>query len=282
MTIVKHALLSTFRALPLRAIRHRLFMRRTARVPPEASGFGGAKVLILGVYLADRINTVEHLAERFASADGLEVEQRWMSLKGAPATPRLESITRIADAAPAPKFALVNRLLEPGDVGRFDFIIVCDDDIFLPRNFLPAFIAYQRMFDFAIAQPSRAWHSHFDLAFVLRRPGLLARQTRFVESGPMVSFRRDAARLLMPFDAASQMWGLDFVWPDVIERQGLTLGIVDKLSVDHSLRPQATSYKKAAEDAAMHRYLSTTPHLSMAEAFTVLKRHRATPKPRGY
>ena len=37
----------------------------------------------------------------------------------------------------------------------------------------------------------------------------------------------------------------------------------------------AAAYDKAQHDAAMHRFLEGTPHLSMAEAFTVLDRYRS-------
>jgi len=278
MSLLRNLVLMGIRSLPFRAARHRHFLRSKASTLGEAAlADKKTRVLVLGVYLADRPNSAEHLNQRFASAEPLVVEQRWVAMNGAPSSPQLGEVTSLRVVRPEPKFALINKLLQPGDLADFDFIIACDDDIFLPANFLPVFIAYQQMFGFSIAQPARAWHSFFDHAFVLRRPGLLARETRFVESGPLVSFRRDAAQLLMPFDADSQMWGLDFVWPEVIGRHGLTMGISDGISVDHSLRPQATSYKKGEQDAAMYRYLAATPHLSMQEAFRVVKRYWAAP-----
>jgi hypothetical protein len=201
------------------------------------------------------------------------VEQRWVGVNGTTTDARLASVTLISDARPEPKFSLINRLLRPTDVDDFDFVIVCDDDIYLPKNFLAAFIAYQTGFDFAVAQPARAWHSHYDHAFVLRRPWLNARQTHFVECGPLVSFRKDAARLLLPFDAANQIWGIDLVWPEVMRRAGLRMGIVDALSVDHSLRPQAATYDKTEQWAAMCGCLDQRPHLTMNEAFSVVKRY---------
>ena len=172
---------------------------------------------------------------------------------------------------------LVNRALADVDIGGFDYVLVVDDDIYLPRQFLPSFLAYQEAFDFALAQPARAWHSHFDHAIALRRPWLLARRTRFVECGPLMSFRRDAAAVLLPFAHPEQLWGLDFVWPVALERRSLKIGIIDAVAVDHSLRPQAAAYDKSRHDAAMHRFLADTPHLPMAEAFKVVERYRSLP-----
>jgi hypothetical protein len=275
MNLLRSIVLKALHSGRLRHLRHHLFLRTRARVPAIAIEHDGpVRVLVLGVYMADRANSVDHLVEAFASTpQGLQVEQRWVALKGSSENAKVREVTALVATQPAPKFALLNRLLRPSDPEDFDFIIACDDDIYLPQGFLHAYLAYQRKFDFAVAQPSRAWHSHFDHSFVLRRPWLQARQTRFVECGPLVSLRRDAARLLLPFDQQDEMWGIDLVWAEVIERHGLRMGIVDALSVDHSLRPQASTYDKIDEDAAMKSYLSKRPHIPMHEVFTVVKRY---------
>ena len=275
MGLPRKLVLKALRALPWRARRQRRFLESTVRTPAlhGIPAHGPARVLVLGVYLADRPNSAAHLVERFASTPDLEVEQRWTALGGTPPVGRLAEVTARVASEAKPKFTLVNELLRPDDVAGHDFIVVCDDDIHVPGNFLSAFIAYQRAFGFAVAGPARTWHSHFDHAFSLQRPWLWARRTRFVECGPLVSFRRDAAALLLPFDEAGAMWGFDLVWPEVIGRHGLTMGIVDALSIDHSLRVQGASYDKEGQNAAMARYLAATPHLSIREAFTVLKRY---------
>ncbi len=250
---------------------------RSAAAQPAASieRVGPLRVLVLGVYMADRPHTAGHLLRVLASGPGLVVEHRWAALRGATDDPELRRATRLPAQAPAPKFALINRLIEGIDLEPYDHVIVVDDDIHVRAGFLPAFLAHQHAFGFAVAQPARAWHSHFDHGLVLRRPWLAARRTRFVECGPMVSFNREAVRLLLPFDAENEMWGMDLVWPLVLERAGLKLGIIDALPVDHSLRGQATTYDRSTEEAAMHAFLARTPHLPMSEAFTVLERYPA-------
>jgi len=281
MGFARELVLKALRALPWRERRRQRLLRSTVRAPvPPRAGEQPARVLVLGVYLADRPHSAEHLVERLASTPDLDVEHRWTALGGRPPAGRLAAVTARVTTEPKPKFTLVNQLLRPDDLAAHDFIVVCDDDIHVPANFLSAFIAYQRAFGFAVAGPARTWHSHFDHAFSLRRPWLAARQTRFVECGPLVSFRRDAAALLLPFDDAGALWGFDLVWPEVIGRHGLTMGIVDAVPVDHSLRPQAATYDKERQNAAMARYLAATPHLSMREAFTVLKRYPIHRPPR--
>jgi len=233
---------------------------------------------VVGVYLATREHSAEHLARAFAHArPEIDVVQRWAAIGPASTSAELGGVTVLQVESVVPKFELVNRLFAGVDIGSFDYVLVVDDDIHLPRHFLSSFLAFQEAFDFALAQPARAWHSHFDHAIALRRPWLLARRTRFVECGPLISLRRDAASILLPFAHPEQLWGLDLVWPLAIERRSLRMGIIDAVAVDHSLRPQAAAYDKSQHDAAMNRFLSGTPHLPMTEAFTVLDRYRSTP-----
>lgn len=235
------------------------------------------RVLVLGVYMADRPNAAAHLHARFDAEVGITVEQRWVALNGAPPSDALRRVTPVLFNGREPKFSLLNRLLTPADIDNFDFVVACDDDIHLPRNFLRTFFEYQEQFDFSIAQPARALHSYYDHSFVLRRPWLLARETRFVECGPFVSLRRDAARVLLPFDSANQMWGIDLVWPKVMSNHGLKMGIIDATPIDHSLRAQGVTYDKQAEWEVMHAYLAETPHLSFKEALTVVRKYPRYP-----
>lgn len=275
----RRSVLFLLRNLPFRTWRHQLFLDSSIRAPVARDASAApTRVLVVGVYLAGRENTAAHLVDRFAGVDpGIEVEQRWAAIQGSAPSDAVAAVTIWHSDRFAPKFEVINRLLRGADLSSFDYVVVCDDDIYLPHGFLPAFLAYQKSYDLAIAQPARAWHSYFDHAFVLRRPWWKVRETRFVECGPLVSFRCDAARLLMPFEHAEHLWGLDLIWPAVLEQHGLKMGIVDAIPVDHSLRPQAATYDKSKHDVAMHRVLATTRHLPMSEAFTVLKGRRRPP-----
>ena len=256
----------------LRKTRHRVYMAFPARLPDNYSHHDRPiKVLVLGIYVGDRENTVEHLLGAYASSNGVSTQQRWIALNKVSSHPEVLKVTTKLYDHRVSKYSLVNTLLKAGDFQNFDYIIMTDDDIHLKRNFLPTFLAHQIQLGFAVAQPARAWHSYFDLSFPLRRPWLRARQTRFVECGPLVSMRADAASLLLPFDEAAPMWGLDLTWPTVIEANDLTMGIVDALSVDHSLRPQGKTYSRIQEQEAMEQFLKNKPHLMPQEAFVVLK-----------
>jgi hypothetical protein len=258
-------------------LMRRLFQARAPQ-PPDAASLCGVRVLVVGVYLADRENSVAHLVGRYASSDGLIVEQRWACV-GAPSDDAaVRAVTVIAEPQRTPKFTLLNRLLESVDLASYDHIVFSDDDIFVRRGFLAHYLGLVRHFGFAVAQPSRAWHSHFDHEFVLTRPFLAARETRFVEIGPVFSFDRLAAQALLPFDESSPMgWGYDHVWPAILAQRGLRMGIVDASRVDHSLRPQAVAYRKPEEAQKMQAYFATRPHIGRHEAQVRLRDHVLAP-----
>ena len=66
-------------------------------------------------------------------------------------------------------------------------------------------------------------------------------------------------------------WGLGFVWPYMLEKRQLNLGIVDATPVGHSIRGQGLYYDKNRAAQSMENYLSRNSYLSKGEAFTILE-----------
>lgn len=230
------------------------------------------KVLIVGIYLADKPNTASHLVDVFANSCLFDVRQCWIALGSGPVDPALRDVTILKPASLAPKFTLINQVMRSLPWRDYDYLIISDDDIVVAKNFLDAFLALQIKYDLAIAQPARSRNSHTDHPFVLQDKTALARQTRFVEIGPLFSMRRDLAELLMPFDETSPMgWGYDWIWPVVVESANLRMGIIDATPMDHSLRPQGRAYSRRKETSAMAEYLAKTPHLEDDEPFQVVE-----------
>ena len=238
--------------------------------PPRA----GTRVLVLGIYLADRPHTVEHLMDALGRSAHCQLEQRWIALRGEPATALQRAHTVRVVMQRVPKFRLLNELLRDVDLQAFDLLLVCDDDVRLPRGFIDAFIGWQQRLGFGLAQPARTLNSYIDHPFVRRRPWLHARRTRFVEIGPVFCLQRALFDVLLPFDEASPMgWGYDLVWPLQVEGAGAAMGVIDATPVDHSLRGRGEAYAWQAELRTMSDYLSRQPHLQGRQAFTVLQRY---------
>jgi hypothetical protein len=236
------------------------------------------RVLALGVYLCDREHLAESIAAELGRSHVFQVDQRWIALGSSPIPPALAAVTVAQAAGPLPKFELLNRLLRGVDLDGLDHLVVADDDIALPEGFLDRYLALVERYGFALAQPARTHDSFVDHGFVERLDGLDARQTRYVETGPLFSLQRAAFPLLLPFDETPPMgWGLDFTWPVALERAGLRLGLIDATPVGHSLRKPVAYYDHASTLSGMAAYLASHPHLGRAEAFTIVEPYPAAP-----
>jgi hypothetical protein len=230
------------------------------------------RALVLGIYLAGEANTAEHIAGTFAGCRDFEVEQRWIALGGEPADGELGAVTAMAVSEPTPKYALLNRLLAEEDLASYDFVISTDDDIVLPEDFPDLFLGVQAGVGFDLAQPARTPNSYVDHPIVVQQRGVVARRTRFVEIGPLVSFGREIHDLVFPFDETSAMgWGFENVWAHRLRERGRSQGIVDAVPMDHSIRKPVANYEWSDANADRARYLAREPHIPLQECVRVLE-----------
>jgi hypothetical protein len=168
------------------------------------------------------------------------------------------------------KFALINQLIS--DVDAYDYLIVCDDDVEFPSRFVDRFLSLVKEFGFSISQPARSPHSYTDHLITTQMPALRGRRTRFVEIGPVTCVDRRSYRLILPFDGRSPMgWGLDFVWPVLMERSGFRMGIVDAVPIAHALRKSMTNYSAEPVRKEMEELLKHNASLTPADAFTIIE-----------
>jgi hypothetical protein len=227
--------------------------------------------LVLGVYLADRANYVDDIVDLLSHSRTCQLTQRWIALKGAPPTTGVAEVTARQVLEAAPKYELLNGILAKEDLERYDYVLTVDDDVLLPRGFVDAFIPLQAKLDFAIAQPARTSGSYIDHPIVEQQRGVIARQTLFVEIGPVVSFHRSIYQVVFPFDAENPMgWGYENVWSHTLREAGLRMGIIDATPVDHKLRKPVAHYSWAEANAQRAAYLASRPHLPYEDCFRVL------------
>jgi hypothetical protein len=236
------------------------------------NGARARRALVLGVYLAGKPNTADHIAATLRRSRDLDVRQRWVALGGEPSNGELGSVTALTVSEPAPKYSLLNRLLAEEDLDSYDFVLTTDDDIVLPDGFLDLFVGVQSGVGFQLAQPARTRNSYVDHPIVLQQRGVIARRTLFVEIGPLVSFGREIYDLVFPFDETNPMgWGFENVWAHRLRERGISEGIVDAVPIDHSIRPPVEHYEWSGANADRDQYLARHPHLSYEECFRVLE-----------
>jgi hypothetical protein len=176
------------------------------------------------------------------------------------------------------KFENVNRLLEEaGGVQTYDWLVVTDDDIALPRSFLDRFVALCERLELDLAQPAQTLRSHSAWRVTRRRPFSLARLTQYVEIGPLTAFSRRCAAELTPFPELRFGWGLDNHWGALARERGWRLGIADALPVRHEWQQVASTYTHAEAIEESRRLLAELPYVTTAEAQRTLATIRRVP-----
>jgi GT2 family glycosyltransferase len=230
-------------ALPRRRVR----ARAAARLPPR-------RVLVVGVERLDVPNLMAQArAELGRSRHDVTVD--------------------VAPAGALGKFENLDVLLARHHLPDFDWVLVLDDDITLPRGFLDTFLACAEAGRLEIAQPAHRRHSHAAWDVTRRRPRADWRETTFVEIGPLTAFSREAVTMLLPFPKLRMGWGLDAHWSAVAAQRGWRIGVVDATPIGHTLRPAAEGYPRETAAEEGRRFLDGRPYVRRHEVRT-LATHR--------
>jgi GT2 family glycosyltransferase len=182
------------------------------------------------------------------------------------------------DVAPAAaglgKFENLDALLARHDLATFDWVIVTDDDVALPREFLNTFLACAEAGGLRLAQPAHRRHSHAAWDVTRRRAGSDWRETNFVEIGPLTAFDATAAATLLPFPKELKMgWGLDAHWSAVAREHGWPIGVIDATPIGHTIRPAASDYPRETAAAEARRFLDGRSYVARDDIRT-LATHR--------
>jgi hypothetical protein len=254
------------------ALDARLALGPAGRAARKASG-PPRRVIVTSIYGSTGDRVVRAVEELRRTRHDVEFA---LGARGDVLAP-LRDVTVAADLAGG-KFENVNAVLEGRDPAGHDWLLVVDDDVVLPRRFLDRFIAICEALDFALAQPAQTWRSHAAWRVTRRRGGSVARETRYVEIGPVTAFRADAAASLYPFPPLRYGWGLDVHWAALARERGWKLGIVDALPVRHDRAPVGTGYSHDAAIAEAREFLRDRPYVPAATAQETIAVHATLPR----
>jgi hypothetical protein len=168
------------------------------------------------------------------------------------------------------KFENLNALLAAHPPAAYDWLLVIDDDVALPRGFLDAFLCAAERTGLRLVQPAHRLHSHAAWPVTRRHPGATVRETTFVEIGPVTAFHRDSFDVLLPFPEGLPMgWGLDVHWAAVAAEHGWPIGIVDATPIGHTQRPAGSGYARDAAQAQARAFLADRPYVRRDEVRTL-------------
>ena len=225
-------------------------LRRAARSSPRRS------VLALGIERTDMPNLLAATREELLRSHH---DVRFVS-------------TAAADRG---KFENLNLLLQANSPEGHDWLVVVDDDVELPGGFLDAFIFLAERFGLRLAQPAHRRRSHAAFEITRRRATSVARQTAFVEIGPVFAFSAVTFDVLLPFPPLRIGWGLDAHWSAVAQEHGWPIGVIDATPVRHGLRRIAASYDRRTAVAEAREFLAERPYTAAREAQRTLAAHRS-------
>lgn len=256
---------------PTLKLANRLILKRNISLPDKIPEICTKKVLIIGVIVAGKKNYSDKIIKELNGSHH-NVEQVWFSILGE--TKSKYKNVEIINSEKLARNLLINKALCSRNADEYDYIVICDDDILLPFKFLDKYLMAAEHFDFSISQPARTKNSYRSHDIVYECREYIARETRFVEIGPMVFFRKDIFNKVFPLEAFPSMgWGHDYVWPVKVRQINKKMGIIDILPVDHSLRKPSATYSATTAYQEMKEYLSNNDHISPADAEKVVTYH---------
>jgi len=246
-----------------------LFRRST--LTTEDYKFKPKKILVLGVYLSEKKNFAREISIAFDSSKYHDIDQKWVAIGNGCIT----NDYTIYHTEKKPKFVILNELLSKIDIKEYDYIIVSDDDVVMKEGFLDKYVDSVEKFDLSLSQPARSIFSELSHVVTKVDSKCIARETNFVEIGPVFMIKRDLYDVILPFDESSPMgWGYDYVWPIIVSKKGLKMGIIDDATVNHGIRKTACFYSASKNHKVMSEFLLRNKHVEIQDSFKILKKNK--------
>ncbi|HTZ65468.1 MAG TPA: glycosyltransferase [Solirubrobacteraceae bacterium] len=172
------------------------------------------------------------------------------------------------------RFENLNRLLSEHAAAGHDWLLIVDDDVRLPRGFLDRLLFLCERFSLQLAQPAHRLRSHAAWPVTRRHPGAVARETAFVEIGPVTAFASATFPTLLPFPPLRMGWGLDSHWAALAREHGWRCGVVDAVAISHIAAAAGETYSREAAITEARELLARRAHLSANETQRTLSTHR--------
>jgi hypothetical protein len=212
-------------------------------------------VTIVGVY---RRRNAEHVVRLLQPA----LEQGWVTGWWAldETDPALASVT--VGEGPGLKLPLLNETLARTG-GRTEWTVVADDDVRFRKGNVARFVRAAERGGFDLAQPARARGTHLSHGITAAPRFSRARQTTFVESGPLWAVGPRFRDQVLPLPEGRGMgWGVEIDWHD-LRAEGCRLGIIDAVQIEH-LGETAEDYDDTEIRRRLLEELETHGHPSWA------------------
>jgi hypothetical protein len=234
---------------PLRALLRRNALRHASFASPADDPFLSQlpATLLLMVYRAKNVELVQLLVRQV----GADADVRlWALDEIAP-----ELADKTIGSGPGTRFANINRLYHAKPIKEGSWVVLADDDTFFIKGSLAETIDIMKRAAFSLAQPSHSVFGWWTSIFNVSRPLLIARDTNYVEQGPLLIADWMFSKEILPFPDDNDMgWGIEAEWYQAKVGR-FRSGVIDACRVVHCSR-NARTYLAAPEMQRMEERLS--------------------------
>jgi hypothetical protein len=218
---------------PLRSIlRNRLLSRASSAPEPIDSDLEkDTPVLLLVVYRAKNSQYVKALLRQVSSNADIRL---WALDEVAP-----ELANQTIGSGPGSRFSNLNQLYGAKTIAEGSWVVLADDDVLFVRGSLSRTISIMKQAGLSLAQPTQSILGWWSRPFNIARPFLVARDSNYVEQGPLLVADPVFAKVILPLPVEDDMgWGIEAEWYRA--KQGrYRLGLIDDCRVVHCARAGA-------------------------------------------
>jgi hypothetical protein len=190
--------------------------------------------------------------------------------------------TRYADAGPGvvrvdskgPKWPALHKLFDDTRQAwaAYDYIWIPDDDLAATCADVNLMFDLMAGLDLHLAQPSLSWNSHVSLVMTLHNPNFAVRYSSFVEPMAPCFSRQLLERAVPTFGEIISGWGLDYVWPQLLQNPAAQCAILDRIQVTHTRPVGGPNYE-------FNRNAGVEPRVEME---ALLKKYKVAPMQLSY
>jgi hypothetical protein len=233
---------------PLRSRMRDRLLRTNGSAPAsgELEKQNDPPLVLLMVYRAKNVETVTALLRQVTSDADIRL---WALDEVAP-----ELAAHTVGSGPGSRFSNLNKLYAAHPIADGSWVVLADDDVLFVKGSLTRIISIMKEAGLSLAQPGQSilgwWTSSFNVA----RPFLVARDSNYVEQGPLLVLEPQFAKLILPLPDDNDMgWGIEAEWYRVKEGR-YRIGIIDECRVVHCARA-GVAYPSRPERRSMNERL---------------------------
>jgi len=118
----------------------------------------------------------------------------------------------------------------------YEAVWLPDDDLLIDAKQISRMFEYFSLFGLALGQPALSHDSYYSHSVLLHDSRYLVRYTNFVEVMAPILSRESMRVLSTTFDQSRIGWGLDYLWPYLLEKASVKgrIGIIDAVTMVHT------------------------------------------------